>query len=79
MEITKVIAHKEIKIGLPNYSNITASCSLEAEVGEGESIEWDTIWETLNQQLSIQSGNVDPTWIQTKQYKNFFKTTIKSK
>ncbi|KKK50626.1 hypothetical protein LCGC14_3123170 [marine sediment metagenome] len=78
MKITKVKVHKEIKIGLPNYSNITASCGLEADVGENEQIDWIKLWDTVNQELSVQTGNIDPAWIQTKSYRNFFKVTIKS-
>jgi len=79
MKVTKITVHKEMKIGLPNYSNITASCGLEAEVGEDEKPDWGVLWDELNQQLYIQSSNIDPSWIQTKEYKNFFKTTIKAK
>jgi len=78
MKITKVSVHKEIKIGLPNYSNITASCGLEAEVGEGEQVDFVKLWDTVNQELAVQSGNVDPAWMQTKSYTKFFKTTIKT-
>lgn len=78
MKISKISVHKEFKVGLPNYSNITASCGLEAEVAEGENPDWNEIWDIVNSQLSIQTGNIDPSWIETKSFNNFFKTTIKT-
>ena len=78
MKIKTITVGKEMKIGLPQYSNITAHCEITFEVGEGEQVDWNTIWDTVNQQLYIQSDNVDASWIQSKEYKNFFKTTIKS-
>ncbi len=67
-----------MKVGLPNYSNITARADLTADIGENEQIDWDKLWDTLNQQLGIQSNSIDPSWIVTKEYSRFFKTVIKS-
>jgi len=78
MRIKEVTIHKEIKIGLPSFSNITASAGITFEVGENEEFDWEQAWDIINQQMSIQSGSIDPSWIQTKQYKNFFKTVIKT-
>jgi len=77
MKIKKVTLGKEFKMGLPNFSNVTASVYLEAEVGENEEIDYDSLWDNINQELSIQTGDIDPTWITTGEFKNFFKTTIK--
>lgn len=77
MKITKVTLGKEFKLGLPNYSNITASTYLEAEIGEGEEVDYDSLWDAVNQQLSIQTNGIDPSWITSGETKNFFKTTIK--
>lgn len=77
MKITKIQASKEFKIGLPNYSNFTVGMGIDAEVGENEKVDWDALWDIINQQLTIQSGNTDPSWITNGEYKNFFKTTIK--
>ena len=78
MKIKEITVGKEMKIGLPNYSNITASCRMSFELAENEQPDWDAIWDTVNQQLGIQSDNIDPSWIQTKEYKKFFQTTIKT-
>jgi hypothetical protein len=77
MKITKITLGKEFKLGLPSFSNITASVYLEAEVKEGEKIDFDSIWDQVNQQLTLQVASTDPSWITTKEYKNFFKSIIK--
>lgn len=77
MKIKQVSVGKEFKCGLPNFSNITARCDIQVEVAEGEEVNWTKLWNTVNQQLSIQSDNIDASWIQSKEYKNFFKTIIK--
>jgi hypothetical protein len=66
-----------MKVGLPNYSNVTASASLTFDVGEKEEPDWDSIWDEVNYQLSQQVEGTDPAWIQTGEYKNFFKVTAK--
>jgi predicted small secreted protein len=78
MKVKEISVGKEMKIGLPSFSNITASCYMTVEVGENEQIDWDKIWDEVNQQLYIQADNVDGSWIQTKEYKNFFKSSIKT-
>jgi len=77
MKIIKVSVGKEYKFGLPSFSNITASAHIEAEIEKGEKVDWPALWDEINQQLHIQASGIEPGWIQTKQYKNFFKTTIK--
>ena len=77
-QVKEFTVKKEIKVGLPNYSNITASAYMTVSVGEGEKPNWNDAWETLNHQLSIQTGHIEPSWMETRQYKNFFKTTIKT-
>ena len=77
MKIIKVRVHKEYKFGLPNFSNITASCGIDAEVGDKEMVDWERLWDIVNQQLYIQAGGIDPSWITTKEYKNFFKVIMK--
>ena len=79
VKLKEVSIGKEIKIGLPNFSNCTVNCDLKFELGEGESPNWDEWWDIVNQQLSIQSDNIDQSWITNNEYKNFFKTTIKTK
>lgn len=79
MRIIEISLGKEIKIGLPNFSNITARCDLKWEIGENERPQWDAMWDEVNRQLAIQSDGIDPSWIRTEEYKRFFKTTIKTK
>jgi hypothetical protein len=77
MKLVKVSAGKEFKIGLPNYSNTTVRCDLQFDIGEGEKVDWNAIWDEINQQMAIQSDNLDPSWMETKEYKNYFKVTVK--
>jgi hypothetical protein len=63
MKITKVKVYKEFKRGLPNYSNITVGMGLEFEVEEGSQPNYDEAWDIVNQQLTIQSESLDPSWI----------------
>lgn len=78
MKLKEVSVGKELKIGLPNYSNITVRCDLKFDVAEDEQVNWSTIWDEVNFQLSGQTNGTDPSWIETKEYTNFFKTTIKT-
>jgi hypothetical protein len=77
MKLKEVTVTKEMKVGLPNYSNITASCGLTFQMEEGEEPNWDEVWDTVNWQLSQQVEGTDPSWIKTGEYKNFFKVTAK--
>lgn len=77
MKIKEVTVGKKMKIGLPNYSNIEAGCYIVFEVGEDEKVNWDNAWDIVNQQLAVQTGGIDPSWMQRKEYKNFFKVTIR--
>lgn len=79
MKMKQVTVRKNMKIGLPSFSNIDVGCDITFELAEDERVDWDTVWDTVNQQMWIQSGGIDPSWITTKEYTNFFKTTIKSR
>ena len=78
MVIKEVSVGKEFKVGLPNYSNITARCDIKVEVVKGERVDWTELWDTVNHELAVQSNTIDPAWMQTKSYANYFKTTIKT-
>jgi hypothetical protein len=79
MKITKVKIYKEFKKGLPNYSNITVGMGLEFEVEEGSQPDYDKAWDIVNQQLTIQSDSLDPSWIKTEELKKDYKLTFKVK
>ena len=78
MRIKEETFSKEIKVGLPEFSNITVGHTITVEVKEGEEIDRDEAWDVINRELSFQVGSIEANWIQTRQYKNFFKTVIKS-
>jgi hypothetical protein len=78
MRIVKLTFYKEMKIGLPQFSNVTIGHGMDVEVKDGENVDYDSCWDEVNRQLSIQTQGVDPSWVQTGNYKNFFKTTIRT-
>ena len=78
MRITEITINKEMKIGLPSYSNITIGIGMTYEIKEGEDVDWDKIWDICNQQLAIQAeAGKDPSWIHRNEYKNDYKVTVK--
>jgi hypothetical protein len=77
-KIKEISVGKEMKIGLPNYSNITARCDVKFEIAEGENVDWADLWDTINQQLSIQAEGIQASWIETKEYGNFFKSIVRT-
>lgn len=78
MKIKEAEFKKEMKVGLPNFSNITVSFGMTIEIEEGEKLDTDKCWDYVNQELGIQAGHIEPSWMETREYSNFFKTTIKS-
>lgn len=77
MKILQVKAGKEMKVGLPNYSNITANCEVTFEIKEGEDVDWDKVWDLINRQLSLQVEGIEPAWITRQEFGKFFKVTVK--
>ena len=78
MKIKEVSLGKEFKIGLQNYSNITLRCDLKWELSENEEPDWNSMWDEINRQLSLQSSDLDPSWMSdSKEYKNFFRIVVK--
>ena len=76
MQIKEVTLRKEFKIGLPNYSNQTVGIYMTWEVVENEEFDFNKGWDVINQQLGIQATSLDPSWIQTNEYKNKYKATV---
>lgn len=68
---------KEFKVGLPNYSNLTLYCKMKWEIAEGEEPNVESMWDAVNRELYIQSSGIEPSWLDTKSYKNFFKVEVK--
>lgn len=77
MKIKEYQFHKEMKIGLPNYSNITVGLGMTVEAQDNEEIDTSACWDKINQELTIQTQGIDPSWVSNNEYKNFFKTTIR--
>jgi len=80
MKVKQINLAKEFKVGLPNYSNITFRCDMTWELENNEEPDWDKMWDEINRQLALQSNDVDPAWMsEVKEYKNFFKVSVKTK
>ena len=77
MRIKEVSVGKELKLSLPKFSNITAKCYLTIELEENEQIDWDTIWDLINQQVWLQLNHIEPTWILDEKSKEWAKVTVK--
>lgn len=77
MKISKVTLSKELKVGLPNYSNVSTRCEITFDVSEDETPNWDEMWQEVNYQMFTQNNDIDPNWISAKEYKNFFKIKVK--
>lgn len=84
MKVSKVSLYKEFKVGLPNFSNMTARCGMEADL-EPEDVDkhgtplpdtWGYLWDAVNRQVSIEAGNLDPNWIKIGEFKNYFRVRI---
>lgn len=77
MKMKTVSVTKNLKLSLGNFSNITVGCSIEFEIGEGETMDWTKAWDLVNQQLSIQaSQGTDPSWISYDETKHKYKVTV---
>lgn len=78
MKVKEITLSKRMKVGLPNFSNIDIGMDITFQLDDGEKPDWPYMWDEVNKQLSDQSNGIDPAWMSNKEYKNFFKTTIKS-
>lgn len=79
MKMIKVSLTKHLKLGLPNYSNVTVGCSIEWEIGEKEEMDFRQAWDVINQQLSIQADQgTDPSWITYDETNKKYKVTVHS-
>lgn len=77
MKVKEITLKKEIKIGMPNYSNQTTGLYITWELGEHEEFDYEKGWDLINGQLDIQGNTIDPAWIINKETKGYYKTTVK--
>jgi len=77
MRIKEFTLTKKFKKGLPNYSSVDVGVGMTVEVPEGEEPDFTKAWDIINQQLSIQSDSIDPSWITETETKKDYKFTIK--
>lgn len=78
MKIKEISIGKEMKLGLPNFSNITATCNITYQLNDDEKPDWDEAWDEVNRQMYINVKSIDATWMKEKEYGKFFKLTIKT-
>jgi len=77
MKITNIVLSKQLKVGLPNYSNMTAGTTITWELDEGEVFDFDAGWDIINKEISSQASSIDPSWINVSEHKNHYKATIR--
>jgi len=77
MKIKTATFKLEHKKGMPKFSNLTASMEITVEVPKGEKLKENECWDYLKKNIVGQT--LDTSWIQTKEYKKHFTTTIKTK
>lgn len=76
MKIKEATFKKELKVGLPGYSNVTIGMGLTVEVGEEEELNTEAIWDKINQEIG-NAADFDPSWIKSDSFKKHYKLTIK--
>lgn len=80
MKIKEGTFSKQLKLGLPNFSNVTVGMSLTVELGEGEDFDMDEIWNRINNELHIEAENgTDQAWMRADELKDSYKLTLKLK
>ncbi len=77
MIIKQITGEKELKVVMPSGRYMRVKAGIIGEVKEGEMIDWDELWDTINQQLSTQAGQYDPSWIDVQSQVGYDKITIK--
>lgn len=76
MKITQITYSKQLKLGLPNYSNVTIGMNMTVDYNENESLNHGKMWDIINQELQNQSS-LDPSWIKQESLKESTKYTVK--
>jgi len=76
MQIKQITYSKQLKLGLPNYSNITIGMSIIVDITEGEKSNHNAIWDEINSELK-NNCDFDPSWIKSDELRKHWKYTIK--
>ena len=74
----QVTLTRQLKAGLPNYSNITTGISITWDMEEGESFDFVKGWDIVNHELEMQGKDTDQSWLKTKEYKEHYTTSIRT-
>lgn len=78
MKIKEARFEKQIKVGLPSFSNLTLGFGMTVELAEGEELNTAECWDHVNHELFLQTSGIEPSWITSKDYRNFFKIVVKT-
>ena len=62
---------------MPSGKYMSVKAGIIAEVEEDNIIDWDEVWDIVNQQLTIQASQYDASWIETKNTTKYDKVTIR--
>lgn len=77
MKYKTITGEKELKIVMPSGKYMSVKAGIIAEIGPNEMLDWDELWDNINQQLSIQAGQYDDGWIETQGMAGYDKITMK--
>ena len=77
MKIKEITGEKEIKVVMPSGKYMSVKVGLIAEVEKDKVVDWNTFWDTINQQLITQAGQYEASWIDIKNYIKYDKITVK--
>lgn len=77
MRVTSFTIGKKLLTNIGNYSNIEVSHYVTVEVGEGETPNYDEVYDEINRNLQVESDNLDANWIKRGETTNDWKMTIK--
>jgi len=83
MRKKEITISREVVVNLGNYNSDRIGISITYELKDNEDVNWDEIWDELNQQIEIRKANPEPSWLITdeekKQSKKNFNKKVKRK
>ncbi|MEM3335439.1 MAG: hypothetical protein QXY47_05355 [Thermoplasmata archaeon] len=83
MRKKEITISREVVVNLGNYNSDRIGIGITYELKDNEDVNWDEIWDELNQQIEIRKGNPEQSWLITdeekKQSKKNFNKKVKRK
>jgi hypothetical protein len=79
MKKKEITISREVVVNLGNYNSDRISIGITYELKENEDVNWDEIWDELNQQIEIRKGNPEQSWLITNEEKKEAKKKFNKK